>query len=563
MNYTEEQLRVFNFVKYDSNHGIIDAVAGSGKTTTIIDSASHIDRSKKILFCAFNNSIAKEISSRFMQKGMGEIQVKTMHALGLDILKSNFPGTFRMESDKYSKLVDQFLEHESSQEILRDLCDLNDIPVDSQNKIDQYQLKNFRSVIKSTAIDACNKLRLTLTPFDLAAFKNLVKHYNILNERKLTSKSIDDEISLYFEIVKRVVAKGNELAQKTFLIDFADMLYLPFEWKLTPLSRFDLLFIDECQDLSRSQLAVALKYVKKEGRILSVGDPHQSIYGFTGADIESFKQIKDLPNTVTLSLSKCFRCPDNVIELAQHFRADISSFAPKEGFIKKIQYDEVIQHVKSGNLIISRTKAPLQVLIFKMIDKSITIEVHEDEVKEFMNDLRFLFSKDELSAASVYRNGNDFFEKVVERNVYFAEKKTQKFKTKQDKENFLAEEKHLIEAKVDFIKKQLSINPGIQNINALLKRIEQLISGGNDAVKLYTIHRAKGLENETVFILDFDLLPLYRDGQKDWEKTQERNLKYVALTRTKKNLFLVNSEPLIEIDDGASLFDALGDLWKK
>lgn len=563
MEYTEEQQKVFNFVKYESNHGIIDAVAGSGKTTTIIDSASLIDPAKKILFCAFNNSIAREISARFLQKRMGGVTVKTMHALGLDILKSNFANDFRLENDKYQKLVDQFLDQESSQELLSRLCEINDIPFDSRNNVDEYQLKGFRSTVKSTASDACSKLRLTLTRFELEAFSNLVKHYNIFSERKLASKFIDEEINIYFTIVKQIVTKGNDLAKRTFLIDFADMLYLPFEWELTPLSRFDLLFVDECQDLSKSQLAVALKFVKKDGRILSVGDPHQSIYGFTGADIESFDRIKNLPNTSTLSLSKCFRCPDNVIELAQQFRNDMSSFAPKEGFIKVIQYDEVIQYVKPGNLIISRTKAPLQVLIFKMIDKSIIIEVHEDEVKDFMNELRFLFSKEELSVSAIYRNGNDFFEKIVDRNVHFAEKKSQKFKSKQEKETFLKEERHLIEAKVDFIKKQLSINPGVQNINALLKRIEQLISGGKDAVKLSTIHRAKGLENETVFILDFDDLPLYRDGQKDWEKTQERNLKYVALTRTKKNLFLVNSEPLIEIDDGTSLFDALGDLWKK
>ena len=68
MIHTEEQKKIFNFVKYDSNHGIIDAVAGSGKTTTIVESVELIDQSKKVLFCAFNNSIAKEISNRFSQK---------------------------------------------------------------------------------------------------------------------------------------------------------------------------------------------------------------------------------------------------------------------------------------------------------------------------------------------------------------------------------------------------------------------------------------------------------------------------------------------------------------
>lgn len=56
-------------------------------------------------------------------------------------------------------------------------------------------------------------------------------------------------------------------------------------------------------------------------------------------------------------------------------------------------------------------------------------------------------------------------------------------------------------------------------------------------------------------------MPLYRDGQKGWEKIQENNLKYVALTRTRKNLFLVNSEPIGEVGNDISLFDTIDDIW--
>ena len=199
--------------------------------------------------------------------------------------------------------------------------------------------------------------------------------------------------------------------------------------------------------------------------------------------------------------------------------------------------------------------------MFKMIEKGIAIEVHEDEVKEFINDLRFLFSQDELNATAVYSNGNDFFEKVKERNVSFIEKKSFHFKDKDEKEKFVAEETNLIDAKIEFIQQQLSIHTETKTINGLLKKIEVLISGGDNSIKLSTIHRAKGLENDTVFILDYDTLPLYRDGQKGWEKIQENNLKYVALTRTRKNLFLVNSEPIGEVGNDISLFDTIDDIW--
>lgn len=262
-----------------------------------------------------------------------------------------------------------------------------------------------------------------------------------------------------------------------------------------------------------------------------------------------------------MTLSNCFRCPSSIVELAQSFRSDISSFENKEGTIQKIEFNQVIEFAKPTNLIISRTKAPLQILMFKMIEKGINIEVHEDEVKGFINDLRFLFAIDELNELNVYKNGNDFFDKVQERNVEIIKKKSFRFKDKDEKEAFIDGEIKLIDAKIDFIKQQLSIHTEVKNKSGLFKKIETIISGGEQAIKLSTIHRAKGLENETVFILDYDTLPLYRDGQKEWEKVQENNLKYVVLTRAMKNLFLVNSEPVLENDDNVSLFDTIDDIW--
>jgi DNA helicase-2/ATP-dependent DNA helicase PcrA len=562
MTHTDEQKKVYNFVQFDSNHGIIDAVAGSGKTTTIVESASYLDTSKRVLFCAFNNSIQKEIASRFFKKGLSGIQVKTMHSLGFDLLKSNSTKEYKLESTKYEKIIEQYLKQEQDTGLLENLCDLNAVPFHPQNKTEQYQFKNFNSSVKFILYDTCTKIRLTLTKFEIDEFKKMMIHYNILNDKKVATKTFDEEVKIYFQLTQLIVNKGNYMAEKANLIDFADMLYLPVLNKLTPIHKFDLLFVDECQDLSKSQFAIALKYVKKDGRVLAVGDPHQSIYGFTGADIDSFNRFKvKLNNVVTLTLSKCFRCPTSVVELAQSFRSDISSFEQKEGTIQKIEFNQVIELAKPNNLIISRTKAPLQVLMFKMIEKGIEIEVHEDEVKEFVNDLRFLFSQDELNETSVYSNGNDFFEKVKERNVSFVEKKSFRFKDKEEKDEFVQEETKLIEAKIDFIQKQLSIHNETKTINGLLKKIEVLISGGDNAIKLSTIHRAKGLENDSVFILDYDTLPLYRDGQKDWEKVQEKNLKYVALTRTKKNLYLVNSEPMVEMGDNISLFDTIDDIW--
>jgi hypothetical protein len=63
---------------------------------------------------------------------------------------------------------------------------------------------------------------------------------------------------------------------------------------------------------------------------------------------------------------------------------------------------------------------------------------------------------------------------------------------------------------------------------------------GDDAIKISTIHRAKGLENERVFILEYNKLPIKRILE--WENIQERNLHYVAVTRAVEELYLCNEE---------------------
>ncbi|HEU4327629.1 MAG TPA: 3'-5' exonuclease, partial [Roseiflexaceae bacterium] len=63
------------------------------------------------------------------------------------------------------------------------------------------------------------------------------------------------------------------------------------------------------------------------------------------------------------------------------------------------------------------------------------------------------------------------------------------------------------------------------------------------AVTLSTIHRAKGLEADRVFLLHPERVPLRWENQQAWELEQEMNLRYVALTRAKQALFFVEEPP--------------------
>jgi ATP-dependent exoDNAse (exonuclease V) beta subunit len=75
------------------------------------------------------------------------------------------------------------------------------------------------------------------------------------------------------------------------------------------------------------------------------------------------------------------------------------------------------------------------------------------------------------------------------------------------------------------------------SIGQLKRTVEDLFSDNRSDIVLSSIHRAKGLEADRVFILDYEKMPL--DFPQPWARVQEQNIMYVALTRAKQELYLV------------------------
>ena len=550
---TSAQRVIYNFVANGIGNGIIDAVAGAGKTTTLMGCVDYIPNIKDVLYCAFNTSIRKEIQKKFQEKGK-TVAVKTIHSLGFQILRSFYQ--VKMDKEKYRRIIENKEFFESLVPEIDQLLDIHNFLSVAQIKALQERKKDltwdeknalnesagFVKEATSTILAINDKFRLTLCEPDYASYKEMVDHFMLLDKGYS-----DEELNLYRVLHQKLLKEGNSIATSDKIIDYTDMLYLPTLLQLESKVQYGFVFVDECQDLSRAQLAIVKKYVRPGGRVLAVGDPYQSIYGFAGADSDSFENVRKAFDCQPLLLTDCFRCPQSVIKLAQTIRSDIKGFKTEAGITRFLENRFVLETLRPGDLVICRHRLPLLSLAMKLVNRDIRIHLHPDEVQEFIGDYKKYFRPSELLKILTEESIEQFLSVVRDRNV----KQIQKECDNVDailREIKIKEETQLLKESLEFFLKKFK-EWQLNTINSIFLRLKELMSYlGEDAIKISTIHRAKGLEEKRVFILEYNKLPVKRILP--WENIQERNLHYVAVTRPQSELYLcVEAVEQDEIDE--------------
>jgi len=477
------QVKIFEFVEKGKGNGLVNAVAGSGKSTTLIQAAKLLP-TRNALFVAFNKSIAEELKKKLNNL----MEAKTIHALGLQIVKSELT-ELKTDEKKYKTIVAQ-------------LCP---------------QLKTEEKFLLEQLI---NYARYTLTdPEDGEKLALMAEHYNL-------------DLTYFDQAMPHLsscLAKGIEVAKQKKQVDFTDMIWLPNVLNLKT-SAYDWMFVDECQDLSACQLELILKCLSDRGRILFVGDPFQAIYGFSGADCESVEKIKERVNAVELPLSICYRCPKSHIELAKEIVPQIEARedAP-EGIVEKIDrstfFDLLQVSDERKTLVIGRRTAPLINIYLSLKQEGISAILKGGEIKQELIDI--------VRKVGQLPNFNfSAFLKCL--RIYFQDRSEQIRQGSSSKQ------------KLDYLTDQIKTIESIysrgesRDIDELIDEIEDSFRESSATVTLCTVHKAKGLEADRVFIIAPNEIPLIREGQKDWEKQQEIHLKYVALTRSRSELYFVN-----------------------
>jgi DNA helicase II / ATP-dependent DNA helicase PcrA len=294
-DWSDLQKNIFRDINKGTDHTVVIARAGSGKTSTIVEGFRYLPKGKKTLMVAFNKAIADELK----QRAPSYVDVMTLHSLGFRAIKQSF-GEVVLENNKCSTLVSQIIGDDY------DLWELN------------MSICKCVSLCKGFLVDTPDKIGDLIDKFGIEIFE-------------LSRKQFIENV---------IKALGMCKASKQ-VIDFDDMIWFPFVYHLN-VGKFDVVFVDEAQDLNAAQIVMVMSACKPGGRIIAVGDPAQSIYQFRGADSEAIPNFINKLKAKTLPLSITYRCPKAIVKLAQEIVPDINAAdtAP-EGIVHDIQVNEL------------------------------------------------------------------------------------------------------------------------------------------------------------------------------------------------------------------------------
>lgn len=493
------QKKIYEFIEHEQGHLVVEASAGSGKTTTLIKCLDFIPQNSKVLFTAFNNDIVKELKKKIGEKE--NIDIRTLHGLGLLFIKRNLPQVNAVpEPFKYDAYIKNNIKELTS--------------------INIYTLKGreyFRYIDNIKKYVDFGRFYLCQTVKDLE-----------LIEQRYSIETIADEK----DIAIKVMEWGKNALET---IDYTDMIWLPNVLYLKPLGLFfDFIFLDECQDVNRAERELILKCFKMGTRMISCGDVFQTLYSFAGADPESFNTLKSLPNTTTLPLSISYRCGKQIVKYANKLVSSIEAAEnAEEG---QIIYNVELDSIKDGDMILCRNNAPLIQIYSEFLKLGKKAYIRGKEIGSNLKTIVKSTKQDKLNLdcredGVFVRLYDDLF---VSRN---------KLMEKYGIDNETAINSPLIQNKLDMINALEILAEGVNTSDEIIAKIDEIFPKRDkkNGISLSTIHKAKGLEAENVYIACKSLMPS-KSAKLDWEINQEYNLIYVAYTRAKKILGFIDEK---------------------
>jgi len=495
INFSDEQKAIFDFAEHGIQNMIVQAVAGSGKTTTLVECANRIKSDKKVMLLAHNRSTRDTLVEKIGDKK--NIKVYTIHGLAYRMFVEHFGFNPNIDDNKYRNYINKNIDEIGSEAY--------------------FSLsKNSRMIYKSNVFDLLNKARHNLKKSERELKRLAEKKYNML--------LVADECAF----VNKILEWG---FNKTDIVDFQDLLWFPSQYGyFTKIYTSDIIMLDEAQDASIAQQDVISRCFKRETRMFSFGDKDQLINSWAGSDTDSFEHLKDTTqfrrDSIEFPLTTNYRCGTRIIAYAKQYTNN-NIHAKDDAQDGSVNFETHINDIKNGDMVLCRNISPL--MDFYRIGVA--------------NGKKMCFKGEELGKSLITAidcsYGNTPKEIIVSLKHRIIA--TWDFFTEEsglDKKETMTNP--IIISLLDNIKAIENFPKTVETREDVEKFINDIFSNEEDGgIQLSTIHRAKGLEADNVFIICPSLIPS-RLAESKWEIEEERHLQYVMCTRAKNSLNFVS-----------------------
>jgi DNA helicase II / ATP-dependent DNA helicase PcrA len=445
-------------------------------------------------------TVAEEIKSKLQKAGVDwkKAEASTVHAIGLRNYRKTFPNV-RVVQDKVANITSSWIEagkigpglqpHSAVICQLVSLAKQNGIGIPGQGEIE-----------------------------DTAVWEDIVEHFDLFDEEPLAKKADD--------IIEMAIAVLKESNKESVIIDFDDMIYLLLLYQIR-FFQYDNVFIDEAQDTNTVRRLLARCLMKpRSSRLFAVGDPHQAIYGFTGADNDSIEIIKETFGAKEMPLTVTYRCPKNVVKFAQNWVSHIQAHeSAPEGTISLETFEQMMQKrdtLNGDTAILCRNTRPLVTAAFRLIREKIPCRIEGRDVGEQLKKLAGRW-KSAQTIGDLEEKLEEWLER--EKEKWLPRKKMAKVQEAEDKFETL-------KVVMDACREDKQ-----DSVQAVIAYIDNIFADNVAGIlTLSTIHKSKGREWQRVYWLDrFNTCPS-KYATLDWEREQETNLQYVCATRSQSEL---------------------------
>jgi len=492
---------------------MLKADAGTGKSSTIQDGTRLIP--DRVLYLAYNAHIADD----YRPKALPNTEVRTTYSHGFKAILSTF---------KYGQRKEVILDQYKVYDLIKHMLTTQYLEIGEENT------KLLRTIVPKLV----SHLKSTLMPMskesiEFLAEKFQLEDYFILlenNNERIYTKEDKTEYVIDSDLVTNMCTKMIQICFRAFLpnescsIDFDDQVWLPIVRPDIKLKKFPWVIVDEAQDLSPDQMKLVMMSVTPNGTIIVVGDPHQSIYAFKGADSQAMPKMEKQLNAKVFTLSTCFRCPTEHVKLAQKYVSSIQPYENnKPGIIKHINdtimYNTLVNMLpnKDPVYVLCRNNYPLVKPCFELIRNGINATIRGREI-----------GKNLISRIRATR-GTEIEEFKKNLKSWMNNKKAS-----------LEQGNKSIELLVDSYETIIALSENCNNTNELIAKIDRIFSDKDSAICFSSVHKIKGFESDKIFILYPELMPSPFANKSEEAMEQENNVQYISVTRSKDTLIFVH-----------------------